>query len=194
MLITCDDDEILVVFQDELPVREHLRAQVPMPSTPLAGMVTVSATLVIAPEVDPNYPGAYTRSGLEVSFRPHVDKYTKYPDGSSSKHPKTVPFMSASNLYGAPEYETRDDGHKWEPCLRSSLSFQSRSLKEPCFDIYYHHREEAAAPETQSPIPFALVVGVKAPKVKDLYHQVVRSYAGVLVPLKPQLRIPARIR
>lgn len=56
-LITCEDDEALVVYQGILPVGERLRARVPVPREPLLGMVQLSATLVIAPEVDPEYPG-----------------------------------------------------------------------------------------------------------------------------------------
>lgn len=40
------------------------------------------------------------------------------------------------------------------------------------------------------PIPYALVVSVKAPKVPDFYSRVVRAYANVLVQLRPQVRIP----
>ncbi len=69
-LITCEDHEALVIYQGELPLGEHLRAPIPLPDT-LVGMVEISATLVIATEVDPGHPSAYTRSGLAISFRPH---------------------------------------------------------------------------------------------------------------------------
>jgi hypothetical protein len=41
-------------------------------------------------------------------------------------------------------------------------------------------------------IPYAFVVSLKAPKVKDLYNRVVRAYAQQLVPLRPQTRIQVR--
>ncbi len=44
-LITCDDDEALVIYQGVLPVSQHLRVRVPMPESRLRGMVEV--------EVDP---------------------------------------------------------------------------------------------------------------------------------------------
>ncbi len=191
-LVTCDDNEALVVYQGTLPVGEHLRALIPMPSTALLGMVHIAATLVIAPEVDPEHPGAYTRSGLEVAFRPNNTRYTKYPDGRRSHHPKTRSFFSASNLYGAAEYVLRDEGYKWEPCLRSTQQFRASSLHKPCFDIYYHHRESATAASTPQPIPYALVVGIRAPRVSDLYHRIVKTYQNILVPLRLQIRIPVR--
>ncbi|MBF0548249.1 MAG: S8 family peptidase [Candidatus Riflebacteria bacterium] len=109
-LITCDDNEVLVVYQGDLPVGEHLRANVPLPIDGLVGPICITATLVIAPEVDPEFPSTYTRSGLEVSFRPHVEKFTTYGDGKIAKHAKTVPFFSAKNMYGKSEYKFREDG------------------------------------------------------------------------------------
>lgn len=189
-LITTADDEAIVIYQGELPVGEHLRAEVPMPKEKLAGRITIGATLVISPEVDPNHPSAYTRSGLEVSFRPHAQKYGS-TKGKRSAHPKTKSFFSATNMYAA-EYDLREDGHKWEPCLRNAQAFMPKSLEKPCFDIYYHHRESGSKAADPQPIPYALIVGIRAPKVKDLYNRVVRTYAGVLVPLKPQVRVPIR--
>lgn len=190
-LITTDDDEAIVIYQGTLPVGEHLRALVPMPHEKLSGRVSIGATLVISPEVDPNHASAYTRSGLEISFRPHAKKFggTK---GKPSAHPKTKSFFSATNMYGAAEYDLRDDGHKWEPCLRNVQAFLPKSLDQPCFDIYYHHRDAGTKAEDPQPISYALVVSLKAPKVKDLYNRLVRAHANVLVPLKPQIRIPVR--
>jgi len=191
-LITCDDDEALVVFQGELPVGEHLRAPIPMPQAPLTGEVTVSATLVIAPEVDPEHPSAYTRSGLEVAFRPHSGKHGKRSDGTKGQHAKTRPFFSGSLLYGQPETVLREDGHKWEPCLRSQATFRASSLSAPLFDIYYHHRESGMKATAPQPIPYAFIVGLKAPRVADLYDRVVRAHANILVPIQPQTRIQVR--
>jgi hypothetical protein len=63
-LITCEDDEGLVIYQGTLPVESHLRAPIPLPKkTKLLGMIEISATLLIVTEVDPEHAGAYTRSG-----------------------------------------------------------------------------------------------------------------------------------
>jgi hypothetical protein len=188
-LITCEDDEALVVYQGTLPVGEHLRARVPVPREPLRGKVHLSATLVIAPEVDPEYPGAYTRSGLEVAFRPDATRFTEYEDGRRSTHPQSKSFFSASNMYGAAEFVLRDDGHKWEPCLRHTRTLRATSLNNPCFDIYYHHREAGMRAAAPQPIPYAFILSLRAPRVPDLYNRVVRTYSNVLVPLRPQLRI-----
>jgi hypothetical protein len=188
-LITCEDDEALVVYQGNLPVGEHLRARVPVPREPLRGNVQLSATLVIAPEVDPEYPGAYTRSGLEVAFRPDSTKFNEYEDGRRSAHPQAKSFFSASNMYGASEFVLRDDGHKWEPCLRHTKTLRATSLDNPCFDIYYHHRQAGIRADAPQPIPYAFIVSLRAPRIPDLYNRVVRAYSNVLVPLRPRLRI-----
>jgi hypothetical protein len=190
-LITCQDHEVLVVYQGELPVGEHLRAFIPMPNGTLQGMITVSATLVISPEIDPEHPGAYTRSGLEIAFRPHIDMYSE-SKGKRSKHPKTKSFFSTKNMYGKAEYEFREDGYKWEPCLKNSKQFRCKSLKKPCFDIYYHNREGASKAESPIPIPYSLVVGIQAPKINDFYNLVVRTYSHILVPLRPRVQIQVR--
>jgi hypothetical protein len=188
-LITCDDDESLVVYQGTLPVGEHLRALIPMPDFKMKGMVNLTASLVIAPEVDPEFPGAYTRSGLEASFRPHSDKYTEYPDGKVSSHPKTRSFFSATNLYGPDESSMREAMYKWEPCLRHTEHLRASSLKDPCFDIYYHHRQGGRAADLPQPIPYALIVSLKSSKNPELYNGVVRAYSNILVALKPRVRI-----
>lgn len=191
-IITCDDDETLVVFQDELPLGQYLRAPIPVPEGKLSGLVTVSATLVIAPEVDPSFPNAYTRGGLEVVFRPNALEYNVGKDGTRSHHPKSRPFFNKKNLYKTAEYELRSDAHKWETCVKASQTLRGSSLYRPSFDIYYHHRGNSAAITNPQPIPYALVVSLKAPKVPDLYDQVVRTYAHQLVQLRPQTRIQVR--
>lgn len=193
-LVTCDDDEFVVVFQGTLPVGEHLRAPIPIENIALDGKVMLAATLVIAPEVDPEHASTYTRSGLEVTFRPNSQKFAKARKGVRPKHAKTKSFFSASNLYGQAEAVLREDGHKWEPCLHHETQLKAASLSNPCFDIYYHHRENGTAATDPSPIPYALVVSLKAPNVPDLYNQVVRNYANILTPLRPSIQLQVRTK
>lgn len=190
-LITCDDDEALVIFQGQLPVKEHLRAPVPLPDGNLTGFVTIDATLVISPEVDPSFPNAYTRAGLEIAFRPNSDKFNTYDNGKVSAHAATKSFFNAKNMKIS-EFELREEGHKWEPCLKASQRFQASTLKDPCFDIYYHNRYEGMPQDDPKPIPYALVISIRAPKVSNLYDRVVRTYMNQLIPLQPKTRIQIR--
>ena len=189
-LITCDDDEALVIYQGTLPVGEYLRAPIPLPEEPLRGEIHLSATLVIAPEIDPEHAGAYTRSGVLVTFRPDERNFAK---NRPPVHPKSESFFSLRNMYAAAEFQLRKDGQKWEPCIRARRKKRSDKLYKPVFDIQYQHREGLEAARAPKPIPFALVVGMKAPKVADLYNRVVRAYSNYLIALEPRLRIRHRV-
>lgn len=191
-LITCEDDEAIVVFQGSLPVGEHLRAPLPLPSGPLTGKISISATLLIAPEIDPQHATAYTRSGLEISFRPDARKHREYKNGKRSAHAMTKPFFTPRNMYGAPEFVARKDGHKWEPCRKNVTSYPADSLSDPIFDIFYHHRESASKASDPQPIPYALIIGVSAPDMPDFYPRVVRTFSHALVPLRPKVQIQVR--
>jgi hypothetical protein len=194
LLITCDDREALVIYEGELPIGQELRVFVPIPQEPLRGLVTLTATLVIAPDVDPAFPGAYTRSGLEVFFRPDSRKHRLYEDGTTSKNPVTAPFFSDANLYGASESTLREEACKWETCRKHSRTFQAHSLHEPYFDIRYHQRREGHPAEDDRPVRYAFVISVESEKIPDLYNRVLRNYANILVPLRPRLRIPVTLR
>jgi hypothetical protein len=96
-------------------------------------------------------------------------------------------------MYSSAEYALREDGHKWEPCLHGSLRLRSSSLLNPVFDIYFHARESGGNPKSAiKPIDYAMIITISAPKVGDLYNKLVRAYAGILTPLKPQVDIQIR--
>ena len=190
-LITTDDDEALVIYQGDLPVGQHLRVPVPLPGDQITGMVTISATLAITPEVDPSFPNVYTRGGLEVAFRPDSTKFKPSIDGKIPAHASTKSFFSQKKLYGAAEFDLRE-GYKWEPCLKASERLRGTTLNSPCFDIYYHTRDEGMKLLKPQPIAYALVVSVKAPQVANFYDKVARAYANILVPLQPRIRIRVR--
>ena len=188
-LITCEDDEALVVFQGELPLKQYLRAIIPMPTSLQKGKITIRATLVISPEVDPEHPGTYTRSGLEVHLRPNESMYKTYDNGRISTYPKSVSFFSASNMYGAAEYDLRKEGIRWESCIRGERTFLASKLKNPLFDIYYHSRRGGATVDNITPIPYALIISMQSKNNRDLYDRVVRTYSNILLPIRPRMRI-----
>lgn len=189
-LITSDDCEATVLFQGELVVGEHLRIPVPLQDLLLNGDVNIKATLVICPEVDIEFPGAYTRHGVEVVFRPNdmnfsIDKKT----GKKSEHPKSATFFTNSEMFKGPEYKNREEGNKWEPILRHEQKFDAKKLSNPVFDVYYHYREGAQVAVGQKPIPYSLIITVRAEEVFDLYNKVIRRYASILAPFRVQNRV-----
>jgi hypothetical protein len=189
-LITCEDNESLVVFRGDLPLGTFLRAPVPLPVETLQGDMHLTVTLLIAPEVDPEHPSSYTRAGLEVFFRPDSRAYSIDPKGKASRHPVTESFFSRKDLAYAPEHVLRGDGHKWEPCLKARRKLKPGDLHEPAFDIRYHHREGGVSAKNPRAIPYALIISVRAPNMPDFYNMVVRAHAQILLPVRPKILIP----
>ena len=189
-LITSDDCEATVLYQGELVVGQHLRIPIPLQNLILKGEISIKATLVISPEVDIEFPGAYTRHGVEVVFRPNDTIFTVDKDtGKKSEHPKSKPFFTNSDMFKSAEYINRDEGNKWEPTLKHEEKFNADKLSNPVFDVYYHYRESAKVAKSQKPIPYSLAITVRAVEVVDLYNQVIRNYAAILQPYKPRNRI-----
>lgn len=186
-VVLCADDEVRIVYQGEISPGKYIRAAIPVPTDEIAGMVSLAATVVYKSQTDPHHPGNYTRAGLEITFRPHDERYSR--DGQV--HPDSKPFFGSSPS-GAGEDELRRDAMKWENCLYASKRLRGSSLLNPVFDIHYNSRIEgrnfAGAPN----LPYALVVSVQAKGIADLYDQVVRQYATQLEPLRPILDVPLR--
>ncbi len=179
----------MVIFQGELPVKEYLRVHVPLPKGKIQGKVVISATLVIAPEVDPGFPNLYTRHGIELTYRPHAGRFSKR-GGKVGTVPISKPFFTSKALFPKGEYQLRREDYKWEPCLKAQkVHANAQGLSSASFDIYHHSRDKGHGHPDPRPIPYALVLGVLAPKDSELYNRVVRSYQNILVPMQPQLRI-----
>lgn len=184
----CDDDCIRVVYQGEISPAKYVRAPIPLPSGVINGTVSIKATLCYKSQTDPHHPGNYTRAGLDVTFRPHDEKFGR---GKDQLHPDSKSFFG-SNAAGLTEEELRSKTWKWENCLHSLKKFRGSGLKNPCFDIHYNSRLEGRGFNPDEKLPYALVVTVKAKKINDLYDQVVRQYANRLEPIRPLLEIPIR--
>lgn len=186
-IISCEDTEITILYQGELPLKQFLRAPIPIGDVDLSGNVELTATLVIAPEVDPAFANAYTRAGLEVVFRPNINKIKN----ERQAHATSESFFSDKNLYKAAEYKLRADGHKWEPCLKAKRTKRGNTLSSPCFDIYYHTRHEARTDEDANPIPYVFIVTLKAHAVSNLYDATLEAYSEILSPIEPLIDISA---
>lgn len=186
-LITCQDGTAHIVYQGEMPPGSFQRALIPVPEEQLQGKVEISATLCFASETDPQDPIHYTRSGLEIRFRPHDGK----KGDKKQQNANTRSFFNAKSLY-AGEQELRSDAHKWETCLHASQTLLGKSLHNPAFDIHYNAREAGGKTHSAQNIPYALIVTVRAPRVKDLYDRIYRRYRTVLEVLNPVIQIQIR--
>lgn len=184
----CEDGMVRVLYQGELNPSQYLRALIPLPSGEyLAGNVTIGATFCYATPTDPQDPGSYTRSGLEVTFRPHIGRFAR-PD---STVPQSKPFFRKTDFDN--EHVLRNDAQKWETTLHATHSFRGTSLLQPVFDIHYNARSSGGAARDADKIKYALVVTVRSARTPNLYDAVLRTYAGQLEALLPIIEIPVRV-
>ncbi len=187
-LVTCPDGCARIVYQDEITASKFRRIRIPMPRDGLVGDVYITATFCFATGIDPEHPGNYTRSGLEVRFRPDMDTFSN----KEAVHPATAEFFRPAKLY-PDEQELRKDAHKWETCLHARKRKRSSSLNKPVFDIHYNARSQGHDDSAPRKIRYALAITVEAPRVKDLYDRIVRAYPALLEPLNPVIELPVRI-
>lgn len=193
-IVICEDHVMRVVFQGRITASKFMRAPIPLPSGTLNGMVKIKATLCYVTATDPHHPDNYTKSGLEIIFRPHRDKKRKIKEGESEPlHALSSSFFGESQKRFQTEEELRKDSWKWENCIHAERTFRGTSLYEPVFDIHYNARSEGHDDTRGQELQYALVITVEAPKVRDLYDQVVRKYATQLEQLQPIIDIPLKV-
>lgn len=192
-LVTCPEGTARIVYQGELSAAQYIRAQIPVPAEALDGMVTITATLCYSTAIDPEDPGNYTRSGLDVVFRPHRGRFPKTKPGKSpSVHPSTAAFFQLRDY--SHEDELRRDAHKWETVLHRTKRMRGEGLMSPVFDIHYNARASGRPDKRPNKLRYALVLTVKSPKTSDLYERIAAKYRTHLEPLIPVIQIPVRTR
>jgi hypothetical protein len=175
-----------ILYQGRLKPKKYLRAEIPVPQAPLDGEVFLTATLCIATDVDPQDPIHYTRSGVEVIFRPDKDNMVE-----GGRTAASAPFFGFRE--GMTEIELRGDAHKWEATLHATKRIpDGRRLKNPVFDIHYNPRRGGRDAKNAQEIPYAMIVRIHAPKVADLYDRIWNKYRFVLQELQPRIQLPIR--
>jgi len=186
-IVTTDHHAAHIVYQGELRPASWVRMQIPIPSEPMSGMVEITATFCFATLTDPQDPINYTRSGLEVRFRPH-DKKRKYP---KQLHPDSSRFFQAKDVF-VDESSLRVDAHKWETTLHKSRSMRAAGLHNPVLDVHYNARAGGRNAKSADKIPYALVITVKSKTTRDLYNKILQRYPTILEVLRPVVEIPIR--
>ncbi len=186
-IAVCRDGMVRVVYQGELSPSQYLRAAIPLPDEKLVGKVRIHATFCYATPTEPQDPGSYTTSGLEVTFRPNAARFAN----NDSTVAKTASFFKKSDI--ATEQALRNDAQKWETTLNADRTFLPKSLLNPVFDIHYNARTSGGAAKDAEKIRYSMILTITANRVPDLYDQVVRNYAGQLEALTPVVEIPIRV-
>lgn len=185
-IITCPSGVARVVYQGELKPGKYLRASLPLPAGGLSGMIKLKATFCYACATDPQDAAAYTRAGLEVTFRPSEEKKKE-----GKANADTRSFFELKKY--ATEQERRSDMGKWETVLHNEKKMRGSGLINPSFDIHYNARESGRTTNGAEKIRYALIITVEAPKHADLYNDILRAYANMLVPIQPQVSLPIRV-
>jgi len=167
-----------------------VRMPIPVPQTHIPGKVEITATFCFASKIDPQDPINYTRSGLDIVFRPD---HTRVKKTDPQARPKTRTFFSTKNY--ALETELRRDFHKWETTLHATDRMFGSTLNDPVFDVHYLARERGhpILPSSADAIPYALVVNITAKRVPNIYNLVLTRYATKLRALAPVIQVPIRI-
>lgn len=186
-VVLTDDHAAHIVYQGELRPASWIRLQIPIPTEQIRGIVEIVATFCYATTTDPQDPSNYTRSGLEVRFRPHSGKRRDpdQPNADSSY------FFQAKDVF-LDELDLRASAHKWETTMRKSRSMRGLGLKNPVFDIHYNARIGGRNARVADKIPYALVITVSSKKMVGLYNKILQRYPTILEPLKPVVEIPIR--
>lgn len=182
-LVITGEGSVRVLYQGEIEAGQYLRVPIPLPAETIEGNVKVTATFSFCTSTDPEDPGNYTRSGLEVVFRPHNEKFKQ-----KAKSSNPSPFFQLKEF--STEAEMRRDAHKWETTLHRSRNLRGTTLKDPVFDIHYNARESGRPTNTDAKIKYALAVTISAKKCPEIYNKVVQRFRTKLEVLKPQIQIP----
>jgi hypothetical protein len=181
-MVVSGDGVARVVYQGEIKPGKYIRAQVPVPLGALAGMVTLSATFVFASPVDTQSPDVYTRAGLEIRFRPDLQKFKE-----GAKTPSSRSFFSASDF--ATEDALRSQEGKWETVLDASQRMRGTTLADPVFDIHYNARDGGGASRVSDSLKYALVITLEAPKHSNLHAEILDAYPNLLVAIEPAIDV-----
>lgn len=192
-ILYCTDSKVTFIYQGRLDSASGVRAAVPFPSElrALNGKIELNATLCFYTDVDQQHTVSYTRAGVEVTFRPNLEKKT-----GQSKQPSTRSLFTKKKILGD-EHNLRTDAHKWETCYKVSDKMLASSLLDPVFDIKYLTRDEghsrsAAEMRKLPPLHYSLIVTIYHDKGYNIYESI-RNHYTALVPLDINIDVAIQV-
>jgi len=185
-IISCPGSIARVIYQGELKPGKVLRAPVPLPKDITDGYITLRATFCYSSVVDPQNPDTYTRSGLDVCFRPNETRIAP-----NAKFSKTKTFFSRQPY--TTEEELRTDFGKWETVIHNEQRFKASTLVAPIFDIHYQIRENGMAVHSSTLLKYALVITIFTPQYTDISTRILTAFPA-LQPIHPRITLPLQTR
>lgn len=205
-LLTCPSNEVLVLFEDRIARDETASLRLPVPAID-RGLVELAWTLAFSAPTEPTESLEYTRATIDMTFRPHDQKYIFTKQGASpcrvnvASDPSRVADLYADG-YTAGSYpaslsmpgssgseDERRDGGKWETLRYYSKKFRASSLRNPTLELDYLAREGGILANDAPPLDYTLVLSVRAAQNVDLYDRVTTTF-----PVLSQLPIETRVR
>jgi hypothetical protein len=217
----CGPNAITVLYDVEMRKGELLALPLPMPGgiRPDAE-VRIVFTVCYSSEVQAQHASDYTRSGLDITFRPHDQMFTAYDASTKplkrigtfhverdqdalAEIAKTRPIkMSAHPLAKSGwrrsrwEGDQRDAG-KWDTLVRADWPFAARELRGARVDLEYHARDGVRLMGPDAPVlPVTVLITVEGPTDVPLYD-LVQPQLQSLVPLvrsASEISVPLPLR
>lgn len=181
--IFCDDNTVTVIYQGTLTKSSGVRAAIPCPESLKISKtkIDLAATLCFYTEVDHKHPVSYSRAGIEVTFRPHSEKFKINKEtGKMALEANTRTLFNKEKILGN-EQNLRKDAHKWETCYKVNDVFQASTINDPALDIKYLTRDEghALTSKEMASLPvlnYSLVITLRTRKNTNLYDEIINEY------------------
>ncbi len=170
-------------------------------------------TLCYTSKIDPTDAADYTRSGLEVTLRPHFRRRALF-DTQTKQHIQQVDIeldesviaelsktravkwsdapIAASSWRKRHEGDLRNAG-KWETLSRGEVWLAGDDLYRPRIDLNHLARSRGVLEDARvDPLPVALIVSIRVPGLLTFYDEA-RAQYPVLVPLEQLVQVPIRV-
>ena len=214
--LSCDANEVHVLFEDEIDSGDLLGYRIPLPSA-VTGPVELVLTLAYASPIEASQPTEYTRVSLDMALRPHQFLHGFNPPRGSglirqvydfrtdeaaalmrdgwmmSQEPVTEPLGSGPR---SPEIDLRDAG-KWETVRHHRVRLRPGQFDDPRVELSYVGRRGGRLLHESLPVRFALLATIRDQSNAGQLYDLVESQFSVLRPLAPigaRVRVRARSR
>ena len=210
--LECAANEGTILYEDQLHRGQIKALRFPLPNGLLAtDKIDVEWTLTFLTEVDPRDASDYTRSGVEVYFRPNEylrslsieDKSEKgrvvhvVRDKAEIKRALLLGWklgeqpLAHSQWRAYRRESTRRLEGKWETIVRGRVSIAAGELYRPRLDVSYLRREggQLVNGSAVPPLPIVALVTMRAPKGVPIYERITAQFDM----LQPLIQLPLRV-
>ncbi len=208
-ILDCGPGEVSLVYQDTIDRNEIIAYSIPIPNG-ATGDLEIAATLAVTSAVEPSQVTEYTRAAVELTLRPHTNRYTftrRNPKSSEeallTDHGRVVDLLADGyrqsyepaagrgfRRRAEPEGLARDHG-KWETLRTYRCRLSPSDVFDPRLDVSYAARRAGALDRLSDPVDFALLITITEDGSNDLYDRVATAFPTLIEIAAPHARIQA---